>query len=161
MGVLPATEGFRVVWDVGPFDAAWVLVPALASLAAAALLLFLALRVPASPGRTGALSGAAGLWLLAAWWTLGGVGAWRAGVVRLSNGTANVAEGTLVVPSAEALQVADVSLRRPASDVLPPLHACRWPALQRFSGQHVRLFFFAEDVLRLEVEARPSPPPAP
>ncbi|MGO9832572.1 MAG: hypothetical protein ACLPJH_20825 [Myxococcaceae bacterium] len=158
--VRPAAEGFRVVWDAGSLDAGWVLLPGLAALAMAVLLLLLARRLPARRRRR-ALSGAGAvaLWLLAVWWTLGGLGAWRAGVGRLHNATANLVEGTLFVqPSLEALQVADVSVARAQDGLLAPLHACRWPALQPFSGQTVRLFFFGQDVLRLEVEAKPAAP---
>ncbi len=154
----PAAEGFRLVWDVGALDAGWVLLPGLAALAMAALLLLLARRLPARRRRR-ALSGAgaAALWLLAVWWTLGGLGAWRAGVGRLNTATANLVEGTLLVQPS-AFQVADVSVARADDALLAPLHAGRWPALQRFSGQTVRLFFFGQDVLRLEVEAKPAAP---
>ena len=141
--------------DVGHWNAAWVLLPGLAAWAVAGGLLLLRPRT-LGRGRPFLSAAAVGLWLFGVWWTLGGVGAWRAGVTRLANGTANVTEGTLAVTAAgDCLQVADVSLCRTADALLPPLHASRWPAVQRLVGQQVRLSFFGADVLRLEVAARP------
>ncbi len=157
---MPSPQGgFQVVWDVVPLDVGWVLVPGLAALAVAAGLLLLRLRTPsARPRRRWALAAAAiVLWLLAVWWTLGGVGAWRVGVARLGNATATVAEGTLEVssPRADAFRVADLSLQRSWDAWAPALHATRWPPVQRFSGQRVRVTVFYQDVLRLEVASGP------
>jgi hypothetical protein len=143
--------GFTLVQDVLPFDARWVLLPGLWFLCACALLLALRARTPAVLHGLRRLLGAAAvlLFLLAAWWTLGGLGAWRAGAGRLSNGTANFVEGTLLSLGPEGFEVSGQAFHRPWSAFLPALHASRWPAPPRGSAQ-VRLWFFGEDVLRLE-----------
>ena len=131
-----------------------MLYPGLAAWVLAVGLLLLSRRAKASHRRrSGLCAVAAALFLAGVWWTLGGVGAWRAGVARLANGTASVAEGTLELfsPPDEGLQVGDLRLRRPPDGWVPALHATRWPAAEAFSGRRVRLSVFYEDVLRLEV----------
>jgi len=156
----PAT---LVVLDVRALDALWVLGPGLAALAIAGGLLGVRGRLAEVRQRTRRRLSAAALVLFLAgvWWTAGGLGAWRAGVERLRSGTADFVEGTLHRPAASdaALDVGGVSLRRAPDAALPPLHATRWPALLRWSGAHVRLWFFQGDVLRLEVDTPGQSPP--
>jgi len=151
-------EAFSVVWDAGALDARWVLGPGLAALAVAGALLVVRGRLTAARRRArGRLSAAAVvLFCAAVWWTAGGLGAWRAGVERLRNGTADFVEGTLLLPAAsdDAFGVGPLSLHRAPDAVLPARHATRWPALRRWNGAHVRLWFFQGDVLRLAVDAR-------
>lgn len=147
--------GFTLLQDVVPFDARWVLFPGLAFLGGCALLLLLRAGTPAVRKGLRCLLGAAAvlLFLGAAWWTLGGVGAWRAGAGRLLNGTANFAEGTLTPLGPGGVrtgfEVGGQAFHRPWSAFLPALHASRWPAAPPGSPR-VRLWFFGEDVLRLE-----------
>ncbi len=147
-------HAFSVVWDVRALDVPWVVGPGLAALAVAVALLQVRRRLTAGRARTRLLAAAVVLFLAAVWWTAGGLGAWRAGVERLRNGTADFVEGTLQVPDAsdEAFSVGPLSLRRAQDAVLPARHACRWPAVRRFSGSRARLWFFQGDVLRLEVD---------
>ncbi len=155
----PPPPGFHVVWDVVPFDAAWVLLPGLVVLGLCAGLLLLRRALPELQPRVRRLLGVAALVLLlgAAWWTLGGIGAWRAGSGRLANGTADFVEGTLAAPvraSGGALigfHVGAQPFHRPADALVPALHATRWPTVPLAAGQKVRAWFFGEDVLRLEV----------
>ncbi len=149
-------QAFSVVWDVGALDVPWVVGPGLAALAVAAVLVWARRRLTAARHRARArlLAAAVALFLAAVWWTAGGLGAWRAGVERLRNGTADFIEGTLVVPTASdaVFRVGPLSLQRARDAFLPARHACRWPAVRRFSGSRARLWFFQGDVLRLEVD---------
>lgn len=159
----PPASGFQVVWDVVPFDARWVLAPGLACLGLCAALLLLRRSMPGGGPRTRLLLGSAAalLFLGAVWWTLGGIGAWRAGVGRLATGTANFVEGTLEAPrhapdgAVVGFQVGGQVFGRPKEGFLPALHATRWPTVPLAGGERVRLWFFGDDVLRLEVAAAP------
>jgi hypothetical protein len=159
----PSASGFVLALDVVPFDARWVLLPGLGFLAAGFGLLLLLRGMPhVHPQQRRLLAASAGLlFLLAVWWTLGGVGAWRAGVARLGNGTADFVEGTLAVTARSrsgdvvGFRVASVPFRRPLDAACPSLHATRWPAGLLGEGQRVRLWYFGDDVLRLEA----GPPP--
>ena len=146
--------GLQLVWDGTRLDSAWVLWPGLCAVGVA-LGLLLSLR-RGRPRTRCAL--AAVFWLFAVWWTLGGVGAWRAALTRVGNGTANVAEGLLDTPATgDVLRVGDVVLHRPKDALLPPLHASRWPTLSALCGRRVRLTFFGEDVLRVEASGVEAP----
>jgi hypothetical protein len=156
MGPAP---GFVLVWDVNPFNALWVLVPGLACLGLGVALLFLRRRTRA--GRRTLFASAVALALLAVWWTLGGIGAWRMGIGRLRDGTANFVEGPLEarVHAPEGATVA-FTVRGQRFQVardawLPALHATRWPTVPMATGQRVRVWFFAADVLRLELALGP------
>jgi hypothetical protein len=148
-----------LVWDVVPFDARWVLLPGLATLGLCAGLLVLRLGLAGAHPRARGLLGAASvlLFLLAVWWTLGGLGAWRAGAGRLATGTANFVEGTVEGlrrgPDGAVLgfQVERQRFLRAGDAFAPALHATRWPTVPLASGQRARVWFFGEDVLRLEV----------
>jgi hypothetical protein len=93
----------------------------------------------------------------AVWWTLGGIGAWRAGVGRLTTGTADFVEGMVSAPvrgeggRMERFGVGELHFRRAPDALLPPLHASRWPALTLEEGAPIRLWFFGDDLLRVEV----------
>jgi hypothetical protein len=151
----PATPGFVVAWDVVPFDVVWVLVPGLTLLALGGVLLL----VPGSARRASRrLSGLAmALVLLSVWWTFGGIGAWRMGIGRLREGTADFVEGPVQAgaPGPDGVLLGfDVQGQRfgRARDAwVPALHATRWPTLSLVEGQRVRVWFFGGDVLRLEL----------
>jgi hypothetical protein len=154
----PPPPGFRLAFDGTLFDGAWVLLPGLLALCGAALLLLLRARQPARRRRWPVAAGLLGLG--AVWWTLGGVGAWRAGVLRLQSGT-DFVEGRATAPVRGAggavvgFGVGQLRFHRRADALLPPFHACRWPTLALAEGERVRLWFFRDDILRLEVaEAR-------
>jgi hypothetical protein len=163
--------GFRLVLDVVPFDGAWVLLPGLAALGLCLGLLLLRRGVPPGWRGVGRLVGVAAvvLFLGAVWWTLGGIGAWRAGAGRLGNGTADFVQGTLEAPlrarggALVGFRVGTQPFHRSADACLPALHATRWPTVALMPGQRVRAWFFGEDVLRLEVKDGPDldakPPP--
>jgi hypothetical protein len=159
----PPPPGFRLVWDVAPLDTAWVLLPGLVLCGLCASLL--ALRWRRAPGQ-GATRRGLGLltvflFLGAVWWTLGGLGAWRMGVGRLRDGTADFVEGTLEAPvhgpggSSLGFVVRGRRFCRAWDAFAPALHAARWPSVPLAEGQRVRLWFFGEDVLRLEVAEGP------
>lgn len=150
-----------MVWDVGPLDVPWVVAPGTLALCAGAALAWSRRRLSAHRAHRGLSGAAVLLFLVGVWWTAGGVGAWRAGVERQRNGTADFVEGTLLLPDAadDSVRVGGVSLHRAPDAFFPALHATRWPALRRWSGAHVRLWFFQGDVLRLEVDARPPGQP--
>jgi hypothetical protein len=160
MGLPP--QGFRLIWDATSLDGTWVLLPGCLALALAAVLL--ALRRAAGGRRSShplPLGVAAVLLALGAvWWTLGGLGAWRAGVGRLGSGTADFVEGTVSAPVRGAegrlgrFQVAGLHFRRAPDALLPALHASRWPALTLEEGTPVRLWFFGDDLLRVEAGER-------
>jgi hypothetical protein len=151
----PPSPGYVLVWDVVPFDAGWVLGPGLATFAVCALLLLLSSRARA--GRRILRASAAVLTLLAVWWTLGGLGAWRMGIGRLREGTADFVEGTLqaTVPAPEGgtldFRVAGQRFHASRDGFVPALHATRWPTVPLAAGQRVRVWFFGADVLRLEL----------
>jgi hypothetical protein len=151
----PPAPGFVLGWDVVPFDAAWVLLPGLALLGLGAALF--SFRGRARRRRRLLAASSAAVVLLAVWWTLGGVGAWRMGVQRLREGTADFVEGTVEAsartPEGAPLGFGVAGQRfAPAWDaLLPPLHATRWPTLSLADGQRVRVWFFGADVLRLEL----------
>jgi hypothetical protein len=155
----PPPPGFRLVLDVVPFDGAWVVVPGLLALLACVGLLLLRRVVPPGWPAAGRLLAACALALFlgAVWWTLGGVGAWRAGAGRLDNGTADFVEGTLEAPvrarggALVGFRVGTQPFHRATDACLPALHATRWPTVRLLPGQRVRAWFFGEDVLRLEV----------
>lgn len=154
----PPPPGFRLIWDATSFDWPWVLLPGCIALALAALLL-VSRRRAGVPGRT--LGTAAVLLALGAvWWTLGGLGAWRAGVGRLATGTADFVEGTVSAPvqgpggRLDRFQVGALRFRRAPDAVLPALHAARWPRLSLAEGTPVRLWFFGDDLLRVEAGER-------
>jgi hypothetical protein len=159
----PPAPGFRLVWDVVPFDARWVLLPGAFALGLALGLLLLRQGVQPERQRPRRLLGGGALLLFLAfvWWTLGGVGAWRAGAGRLLNGTANYAEGTLEACALDrdgavvSFQVGGQPLHRAWDAAFPPLHATRWPTVPLQPGQKVRVWFFGDDVLRLEVSGPP------
>jgi hypothetical protein len=151
-------QGFTLVSDALAFDGRWVLLPGAGLLLGCAALLVLGARL--SRGRQGPrllLRGPALLlFLLSVWWTLGGLGAWRAGVGRLLNGTANFVEGTLSLPVQGpggvlvGFEVSGQAFHRAHHAFLPPLHASMWPAARLAAGERVRVWFFGDDVLRLE-----------
>jgi hypothetical protein len=155
----PAAPGFRLVWDVVPFDYRWVLLPGAFALGLCLGLVLLRLGVSPEKQRSRRVLGAGALLLFLAtvWWTLGGVGAWRAGAGRLLNGTANYAEGTLEASVLDrdgavvSFQVGGQPLHRAWDAAFPALHAVRWPSIPLHAGQQVRVWFFGDDVLRLEV----------
>jgi hypothetical protein len=159
----PEAPGFRLVWDVVPFDYRWVLLPGVFALGLCLGLVLLRLGVSPERQRSRRLLGAGALLLFLAfvWWTLGGVGAWRAGAGRLLNGTANYAEGMLESPvlgkdgALLSFQVGGQSLHRALDAAFPPFHATRWPTVPLHSGQKLRVWFFGDDVLRLEVSGPP------
>jgi len=155
----PTAVGFRLVWDANALDAPWVVGPGVCLLVLAAACL--RLRARASTRVRRACGGAGALLALGAvWWTLGGLGAWRAGVGRLATGTANFVEGTVTEPVRTrdgrlvAFRVQGLQLRRAPDAALAPLHAAPWPALALGEGQHVRVWFFDDDLLRLELADR-------
>jgi hypothetical protein len=159
----PPPPGFLLLWDAAPFDAAWVLFPGLGLCALCAALLLVRWRMAPRQVRARRAFGLLTvlLFLGAVWWTLGGLGAWRMGVGRLQSGTADFVEGALEAPvhgPGGANLGFEVRGRRfrPAWDAFAPaLHAARWPKVPLAEGQRVRLWFFGEDVLRLEVEKGP------
>ncbi len=159
----PPAPGFHVVWDVAPLDAAWVLLPGLAALALCTLLLLLRRSLPDGRPRAARLLGmvAVLLFLAAVWWTLGGIGAWRAGAGRVQSGTADFVEGTLSAPERTpggaliGFHVGAQPFHRAPDALLPPLHATRWPTVPLRAGERMRAWFFGEDVLRLEVQDAP------
>jgi hypothetical protein len=154
----PAAQGFTLAFDAASFDGRWVLLPGVGLLLGCAMLLLLGGRL--WRGRAGprllVRLGAAFLFLLSVWWTLGGVGAWRAGVGPLGNGTANFVEGTLAAPilspagAVVGFEVSGQAFHRAQHAFLPPLHASRWPSGPLHAGERVRVWFFGDDVLRLE-----------
>lgn len=155
----PAASGFRLVWDATVLDAPWVVGPGVCLLVLAGACLLL--RGRASPPARRACGGAGALLALGAvWWTLGGLGAWRAGVGRLATGTANFVEGSLTEPVRThdgrlvAFRVQGLPLRRAPDAIVAPLHAAPWPSLGLAEGQRVRVWFFDDDLLRLEVAER-------
>jgi hypothetical protein len=157
----PPPPGFRLAFDVTPFDGAWVLLPGLLALGLAALLLLVGVRGGELRRRRRWLMGAGLLGLGAVWWTLGGLGAWRAGALRLASGTANFVEGVASAPvlgpggRVDGFRVGGLSFRRRADALLPAFHAGRWPTVALGEGQRVRVWFFEEDILRLEVGGAP------
>jgi len=156
----PPAPGFHVVWDVAPFDAAWVLLPGLVALGLCTGLLLLRFLLPSGRSRVRRPLGVVALVLFlgAVWWTLGGIGAWRAGSGRLANGTADFVEGTLTAPvrarsgALIGFHVGAQPFHRPTDAFVPALHATRWPTVPLVAEQRVRAWFFGEDVLRLEVD---------
>jgi hypothetical protein len=144
------------VWDVTPFDAGWVLLPGLLALAVAGLLLALRARAREVPRRRLLGPAAVLLALGAVWWTLGGIGAWRAGMGRVATGTADFVEGTVAAPERgpsdriEGFQVGGVRFHRAPDAFAPALHATRWPTVPLREGERVRVWSFGDDVLRLE-----------
>lgn len=165
----PPAAGFRLAFDVSRFEATWVLVPGLLLLGLClALLLVRAHAAHGRPGRRRALSLGAGLLFLAAvWWTLGGLAAWRVGAQHLALGTADFAEGGVEAKvrrpdgALEGFSVSGRAFQKPRDAFAPALHASRWPTLALQEGQRVRVWFFGEDVLRLEVADGPLEAPAP
>ena len=159
----PPPLGFRLVFDAAPFEAQWVLLPGVALWAVSFGLLLVFWRGSRGQLARAALGGGAALLTLAAvWWTLGGVGAWRAGAGRLANGTADYAEGTLEAPppppggTLQAFEVAGQHFQRAPDAFAPALHATRWPSLRLKAGQRVRVWFFGADLLRVEAQAGPD-----
>jgi hypothetical protein len=159
----PAASGFRLLFDAAGFDAAWVLAPGVVALALAALCAALAARARRREGRsTPQLLGPAAALLAvgAVWWTLGGIGAWRAGVGRLATGTANFVEGAVASSLAGAggglveFRVQGLRFKKAPDWFLAPQHATRWPAPVLADGQRVRLWFFDDDLFRVEVAER-------
>jgi len=159
----PPPPGFHLVWDVVPFDWRWVLLPGAAALGLCLGLVLLRYGLESTRERSRRLLVASALvcFLAFVWWTLGGLGAWRAGAGRLLSGTANFAEGPLLAPrfspdgALVSFQVGGQPFARARDAAFPALHATRWPTVPVEDGQPVRIWFFGDDVLRLEVAGGP------